>query len=261
MGYVFNFHDAAAYDKWFENQTDGSLANLEVQLMLDMLKPVCTESVLDVGCGTGGSLRALLETGLEVTGIDPSPYVLDIAYKKVKNRVDLYRGFAEDLPFEDNSFNHACFFSTLEFVDNPKKAIMEASRVAKDRIFIGVLNRYALKGIERRFKGIFTETIFNKARFFSIWELKQLIRTIVGDVPMSWRTVCLFPTASSKLTHRLERSRLIQRFPFGAFVGIVITLVPRLRTKPLTLKHKSNSSARPVRGFAGSTRLNQTDRK
>ncbi len=145
MGYVFNFHDAAAYDKWFENQTDGSLANLEVQLMLDMLKPVCTESVLDVGCGTGGSLRALLETGLEVTGIDPSPYVLDIAYKKVKNRVDLYRGFAEDLPFEDNSFNHACFFSTLEFVDNPKKAIMEASRVAKDRIFIGVLNRYALK--------------------------------------------------------------------------------------------------------------------
>jgi SAM-dependent methyltransferase len=257
MGYIFNFQDAVAYDKWFEGGNNRSLANLEVQLMLNMLKPLRTESVLDIGCGTGGSLLALLATGLEATGIDPSPYVLDIAATKVKNRADLYRGFAEDLPFDDNSFNHACFFSTLEFVDNPRRAIQEAGRVAKDRIFIGVLNRYAIKGIERRFKGIFTETIYNKARFFSIWELKQLIRETVGDVPMSWRTVCVFPTASSRLTHRLEQSRLIQRFPFGAFVGVVITLVPRFRTRPLTLKHDAKSPARPVRGFAGSTRLSR----
>ena len=260
MGHIFNFHDAAAYDKWFDSQTNRSIAGLEVQLMLDMLKPLRTESVLDVGCGTGCSLLALLETGLDATGIDPSPYALDIAYTKVKNRADLYRGFAEDLPFEDNSFNHTCFFSTLEFVDDPQKAIQEAIRVTKDRIFFGVMNRYAIKGIERRFKGIFTETIFNKARFFSIWELKQLIRASVGDVPMSWRTVCFFPTASSKLTHRLEHSKLIQRFPFGAFVGVVITLVPRFRTRPLTLKY-SKSTAGPVRGFAGSTRLNYAGRK
>ena len=42
--------------------------------------------------------------------------------------------------------------ATLEFVEDPKKAIEEVSRVTKDRIFIGVLNRYAIKGIQIRIK-------------------------------------------------------------------------------------------------------------
>jgi SAM-dependent methyltransferase len=258
MGYIFDFHDATAYDEWFKTRQNKAVWSLEIQLMLDMLRPLKRESVLDIGCGTGASLLPLIEMDLDVTGLDPSPYMLDIAYKNVKNRVNLYRGFAEDLPFEDNSFNYACLFTSLEFVDNPKKALEEASRVAKDRIFIGVLNRYALKGIERRLKGIFTETIYNKAQFFSIWELKQLIRTTLGDVPLSWRTVCQLPSGPGKFTSRIEKSKLVQRFPFGAFAGIVIALVPRFKTRPLTLKYRSKSATNPLTGYVGSTRFNHT---
>ncbi len=251
MGYIFDFHDATAYEKWFNTRQHQFVASLEIQLMLDMLKPLHTDTVLDIGCGTGASLLPLVEEGIDTTGLDPSPYMLDIAYKNVKDKADLYRGFGEDLPFDDNSFNHALLFTTLEFVDDPKKALQEACRVAKDRIFIGVLNRYAIKGIERRLKGIFSETIYNKARFFSIWELKQYIRTILGDVPVSWRTVCQFPTPSNKFTSKLEKSKLIQRFPFGAFVGIVITLMPRFRTRPMTLKYSAKSKSRPITGYVG----------
>jgi len=258
MGYIFDFHDATAYDEWFKARQNKAILNLEIQLMIDLLRPLKRESVLDIGCGTGASLLPLIEMDLDATGLDPSPYMLDIAYKNVKNRANLYRGFAEDLPFEDNSFNYACLFTTLEFVNNPKKALEEASRVAKDRIFIGVLNRYAIKGIGRRLKGIFTETIYNKAQFFSIWELKQLIRTTLGDMPISWRTVCQFPAGPGKFTSRLESSKFVQRFPFGAFVGIVIALVPRFNTRPLTLKYRSKSATNPLTGYVGSARLNRT---
>jgi SAM-dependent methyltransferase len=248
MGYVYDFKDAVAYEQWLHNPRNQITAELESRLMLDMLKPAHGESMLDIGCGAGASLLPFLEMGLQLTGLDPSPYMLDIAVKKIENRADFHRGFAEDLPFEDNSFNFACLITTLEFVKDPKKAIEEACRVAKDRIFIGILNRYAIKGIQRKVKGIFKETIYNHAHFFSIWELKKMIRFILGDVPISWKTVCQFPTPSGKIIHRLEQSNLVQRCPFGAFVGIAVILVPRYRTRPLSIKYHTKHTRRAVVG-------------
>jgi len=238
MGYVFNFNDAVSYEQWFNNPQNRFADDLESRLMVDMLSPMRGETLLDIGCGTGARFLPFIEKGLNVTGLDPSPYMLDITLKNLGNRADLYRGFAEDLPFDDNSFNYACLVTTLEFVDDPQKALEEACRVAKDRIFIGVLNKYAIKGIERRVRGIFTKTIFNHAKFFSVWEIKQIIRTILGRVPVSWRTVCQLPAGSGKFAYNLEQSRLVQRFPFGAFAGIVVSLVPRFRTRPLAMKYR-----------------------
>ncbi|MDL1964327.1 MAG: class I SAM-dependent methyltransferase [Deltaproteobacteria bacterium] len=243
MGYVFDFKDAVNYDQWYDKSQNRFAADLEFRLMLDMLKPMDGGSLLDIGCGTGANLVPFLDRKLQITGIDPSQYMLDIAFEKVGHHVDLHRGFAEDLPFDDNSFNYACFITTLEFVEDPKKAIEEACRVAKDRIFIGVLNRYALKGIQLRLKGIFTKSIYNRAQFFSVWELKKIIRAILGDVSVSWRTVCQFLSASGKITTGIERLKLVQRCPFGAFAGIVFAPVPRYRTRPLSIKQTSNALA------------------
>lgn len=246
MGYVFNFKDAIAYEQWLYHPRNKLFADLGKQLMCDMLLPKQGETLLDIGCGTGSNLLSFFEMGLEVTGLDPSPYMLDIALKNVRNRADLHRGFAEDLPFEDNTFNYSCLVSTLEFVENPKKAIEEVSRVTKDRIFIGVLNRYAIKGIQIRVKGIFIKTIYNHAQFFSILELKKIIRTILGDVPVSWRTVSQFPPATNKFTFWTEKSNLVQKCPCGSFIGIVVTLVPRFKTMPLELKYRAKQTAGAV---------------
>jgi ubiquinone/menaquinone biosynthesis C-methylase UbiE len=216
--------------------------------MRDLLQPMRGETVLDIGCGTGACLVAFLEMGLRVTGLDPSTYMLDIALEKIGKRADLYRGYAEDLPFDDNSFSYASLFTTLEFVEDHRKALEEAIRVAKDRIFIGVLNRYAIKGIQRRVKGIFTPTIFNHAKFFSVWELKQIIRELIGNTPVSWRTVCQLPSNSGKFVNSLEQSKIIQRCPFGAFAGIVVTLVPRFRTRPLTMRYQAKNPGGIVTG-------------
>lgn len=248
MGHVFDFNDAIYYDERMNDSRNRFAVDLEKRLMLEMLQPVRGESVIDIGCGTGSGLLTFLDRGLQGTGIDASPYMLDIASKNIGNRADLHRGFAEDLPFDDNSFNYACFITTLEFVEDPKRAIEEACRVAKDKLFLGVLNRYAIKGVQRRIKGVFTRTIYNHGHFFSIWELKNIIRSLLGDVPISWRTVCQFSASPGRITSKIEQFSLIQKCPFGAFIGMSITLVPRFRTRPLTVPYKAKQTTGEVPG-------------
>jgi SAM-dependent methyltransferase len=247
MGYVFEFIDAASYERWLSIPKNRFALDLECRMMNTLLNPVPRETILNIGCGTGSVLIFLINQGLHATGIDPSPYMLDIARKTVGNRADLHRGFAEDLPFEDNSFNYACFFTTLEFVNDPQKALEEAFRVAKNKVFIGALNRYAITGIERRVKGIFSRSIYNHARFFTIWGLKKNIYDIAGKIPISWRTVCQFRIPNGRLVHHLEEYPLLHHCPFGAFIGMTATLVPKFGTQllPIDLRAKQTPSAIP----------------
>ena len=123
MGYVFDFNDAVAYQRWEKYSCNKAAAKLQSRLMTEMLKPIRGETLLDIGCGSGTSLAPFIDLGLQVTGLDASPYMLDATSCNFGNQVDLYRGFAEDLPFEDNSFNHASLVTCLEFVDDPAKAL------------------------------------------------------------------------------------------------------------------------------------------
>jgi len=255
MGYVFDFHSTADYEKWFNRSTNLFASDLQNQLMIDLLKPHRNETVLGIGCGTGASLKPFLDIGLQTTAIDPSPYMLDMKRNTLGHRVDLHRGFAEDLPFEDNSFTYTCLINCLEFTENPEKAIEEACRTAKDKMYLGVFNKYAVKNMQRRVHGVFFSTFFNRARFFGIWELKRIIRQLLGNVPISWKTVCQFPSAAGRVSQRLEKSKLIQHCPMGEYMGIVVTLVPRFRTRPIPIKYKS----KPTRGVLSGSfkRLNK----
>ena len=248
MGYVFDFNDATCYDQWFNEPKNQYITKLEENILVKLLKPEKGESVLDIGCGTGQSLKLFSKAGLSCTGIDPSPYMLDIAHKNLGNRVDFYRGYAEDLPFDDNSFNYACFVTTLEFVENRQKALEEACRVAKDCIYIGTLNRFALQSLQRRFKIIFGESIYRHAQFFSVWELKKQLRTLLGDIPISWRTVYQIPFGPQRFTRYLEENPLIQFCPFGAFLGMVATLIPRYKTRPLSLRYRPKRTTGALTG-------------
>jgi len=237
MGYIFDFRAARQYDSWYEYPQNRFVADLEDQILLRLLQPVRGERVLDIGCGTGRHLVMFLQMGLDVTGLDASPHMLEIAKKKLGARAELHEGFAQDLPFEDNSFNIASLITTLEFVDDTQKVLEEACRVAKDRIFLGVLNRYAIKGVERRLTGIFSESIFNRARFFSVWGLKRHVREALGKVPLKWGTVQLLPAGLRTYTQSVERCSLVQKNPFGTFIGMAVTLVPQYQTKNIPIKY------------------------
>ncbi|MCP3922389.1 MAG: class I SAM-dependent methyltransferase [Desulfobacterales bacterium] len=262
MGYVFDFKDALAYDSWCKKQSNTYTFQREIELLLEQLNPLRGSSIIDIGCGTGKIFKHLLDFGLNVSGIDPSPYMLDIARKEIGERVDMRRGYAEELPFDDNEFNHACLITTLEYTENHTKAIEEACRVAKDSLFIGVLNKYAIKGIQRKIEGKLTSTIYSRARFFSIWEIKRTINKLVGDVPVSWKTVNIYPGKSGKFISSIENIDLVKKIPFGTYAGIVVTLNPKFRTKPLALKYEKGikTGSKTRKGFAG-FKEKQTDKR
>ncbi len=247
MGYVFTPNDAQAYERWATDPANRVVIDMESQLMWSLLNPSPLDSILAIGCGSGVRFEGLIQKGLRLTGVDPSPAMLELAAARFGNRVDLHKGYAEDLPFEDNAFNLACLVIALEFTDNPQKALEEAFRVAKDRVFIGFLNRYAIKGLQRRVQGLFYKSIYSHARFYSVWELKRMVRATLGNVPIRWRSVCHLPgTPGGGVRHWIERSPLLQCCPFGAFAGMVITPAPQFRTRPLPLRYKTKHTTQAV---------------
>jgi len=250
MGYVFDFKDAGNYDAWVDKGKNRHCLDLEIKLILDLLSPSKGQRILDIGCGTGISLAPLLEKGLSLTGIDPSPYMLDVAHKRLGNRVDLHRGVAEDLPFEDNSFDAALLFTSLEFCDRPAKAIEEACRVAKDRVVIGVLNRYAPQNMFRRFKSFFFNNMYTHAHFFSIWELRQILFAILGSVPVKWKTTPQLPFVSGPWVRYFENMGLVQKSFCGSLIGMQIKPVPKFRTRPLALKIQKRKIYKSAPGLA-----------
>ncbi len=235
MGYVFDFQDTVAYERWLQDDRNQGVLSLQNRLMLDLINPICGQRLLDIGCGTGASLAAFLGLGIQLTGIDPSPYMLDAAREKFKHRVDFHWGHAEELPFDDNAFHWAIMCLSLEFCDDPEKALEEACRVAKDGIFVGIINKYALASARRRMRGIFIRQIEKKARFFSTREIRRMFYNALGHVPMECRSICPLPGIFPGAAVRLEASRIMRGTPFGAFAGVSVLPVPRFRTTPLTL--------------------------
>ncbi len=231
MGYIFDFNDAKAYKEWFDIPENKALAKMQTWLLFDLLKPLPNSSILDIGCGTGENIEAFLEKGLNVTGVDPSSYMLYIVAEKIGNKADLHKCRGEDLPFDDNSFDYSTMVTSLEFADNPEKMIEEVCRVTKDRIFIGILNKYAPKNIRRRVEGFFSDTIYRHIRFFGIPEVKRIISSRLGDVPVKWGTIDEGYYSKSK-----NSASVLQKNLFGAFAGICVELKPRFRTRPMGLK-------------------------
>jgi SAM-dependent methyltransferase len=250
MGYVFDYKDALACEKNWRDGKHQAQLQAEQQLILDMLNPSRGRTVLDIGCGIGTSLEPLVKQGLLGTGLDPSAHMLDRAKKKFGDRVELHEGFAEDLPFDDNSFDYACLIKTIEFVDDPEQAISEACRVARNKLFIGIVNRYSIKSSRLRIQGVFTQTVYNRAIFFSAGKLKKIIRNIMGDVPISSRTVNRLPGKQWQIIRWMVESDVAYQLPFGTLTGIMVTLVPRFRSVPLELHHENEQPEGTVAGLA-----------
>ena len=92
--------------------------------------------VLDVGCGTGYTTIEVLNRNdvCEVFGLDLNPVQLSGAVKNLRSekaRVLLSRGDAENLPFEDETFDAVISVGAIEYFPNPSRALREMARVAK----------------------------------------------------------------------------------------------------------------------------------
>jgi len=143
---------------------------------------------------------------------------------------------AEDLPFDDNQFDLAVFITSLEFLDNPLKALREAGRVTNRKVLFGVINSLSWNGLFKRIQGYLGDPLFCHARFYNLWELKALIQTGYGDVPISWGSIKIRPRFIEERSPSERRLLRVGHSPFGSFLGISAKIVYRTKTQNLPLK-------------------------
>ncbi|TVP41275.1 class I SAM-dependent methyltransferase [Candidatus Nitrosocosmicus arcticus] len=93
------------------------------------------DSVLDVACGYGNTAITARRVGAKVTGIDITPKLLALAKGEEKiagiSGIDWKEGDAEDLPFEDESFDVILSTFGHIFAPNQELAGKEMVRVLK----------------------------------------------------------------------------------------------------------------------------------
>ncbi|MFW5908171.1 MAG: class I SAM-dependent methyltransferase [Desulfosalsimonas sp.] len=243
MSHLFDPDSTDGRNRRFSGEKDHLGLELQRRLMTDMLQPAFAKSLLDIGCGTGASLVPFLNKGIDLTGIDPSVDMLNAARRNLGHRVDLHKGYPEDLPFDDNSFNYTVIFLTLEFCAEPFRAAEEACRVTRDRIFIGIINKFSLYAAQCRAEERLKSNLYTRPRFFTIGEIRRMLFYFLGRVPLNWETVFQFPWLPGALIQRVESTGMFRSSPFGGFAGITADPVPSFRALPLALKCRIHQPA------------------
>ncbi len=92
-------------------------------------------SLLDVGTGTGRMLEMLSPTADRALGIDQSPPMLGMARARLERaglrHVQLRQGDIYALPVERNAFDLVVLHQVLHYLDDPSRALREATRALR----------------------------------------------------------------------------------------------------------------------------------
>lgn len=117
-------------------------------------------AMLDYGCGTGGTSKALQQFG-DVTCVDSSDIALKFCKKRGLRRLckaDIEK--TQRLPFKSGTFDAVTILDTLEHIKNDAKALRELNRILKkDGLIVITVPAYMLLW------GIHDELLGHKRRY------------------------------------------------------------------------------------------------
>jgi len=239
MGLVLDNKSVALYEKWLQTPVGMTMDGFVQALIPALLSPHRNDRILDIGCGTGNQLLSLSKLGFDLSGVDASPVMVEIAKSRLGNKCEFKTGHAEDLPYSDNEFDIALLINTLEFLDDPLTALKEAGRVARRKVLICVINSLSLYNLGAKIQDIFHDTLTRHIRQYHLWEMKFYIKNAYGAVPVAWRCAPDWPQI--KVDEKALDPDMKRPFdcPLGAMLGFSVTLNPLIRADSLPLKIKA----------------------
>jgi SAM-dependent methyltransferase len=115
-------------EDWAKIQEPTGYSGYEHALQLLKIKP--TQTLLDIGCGTGYFCDLASKQFADVTGIDATEEFISQA-KMRNSKIKFSTGEMEELPFPDNTFDIVCGFNSFQYAADFTNAISEAKRVLK----------------------------------------------------------------------------------------------------------------------------------
>ena len=128
---------SGTYDKYWENRDRIGESSGDMRRIASLLVSTCgLGKVLDIGCGEGALVGALLESAVDASGVDVSDVVLSRASDRFGKRFT--KGSVLNLPFTDNEFQTVVSTDCMEHLEpaDVPKALAEMHRVAARYVFL-----------------------------------------------------------------------------------------------------------------------------
>jgi SAM-dependent methyltransferase len=94
--------------------------------------------LLDAGCGAGLALVLARERGATVAGVDAATGLLELARERLPD-ADLREGDLEALPWDDEAFDVATAFNSVQYAADPVAALKEIRRTLRPGGRLGVV--------------------------------------------------------------------------------------------------------------------------
>ena len=215
---------ADKYDSWYESAKGEVYDRLEKKAISQYLPPSAKgKKLLEVGCGTGHWSRFFSEYGFEVTGVDVSKRMIDIAQSKNISNASFQVADVHSLPFEDSSFDVTAAVTTLEFVYDAEDVLREMVRCTRKpggHLLLGVLNVLARLNRNRKKR---PGSLYAKARLFSPSQLKQLLEPF-GQLAMVTAGFVPNQKLFLPLAPLIDTVGRILHIPYGAFIAAEVRL-------------------------------------
>lgn len=123
-------YDSVRYGGRKGRLVDGFHKRVLSEQLLQHLAPEAR--VIEIGCGTGRLTRHVLDTGINVTGLDISSGMLRVARQRLRgNKVSLLSGSLDSLPFAADEFDAAYAILVLNLIPDLNGSLVELARVIK----------------------------------------------------------------------------------------------------------------------------------
>lgn len=180
--------DSTSYDEVRWNSRAGAFTN---RVQQSILQELCADwnhtRILEIGSGTGRFTIPLCKKHNRMVLLDVAPGMLEVARKNIEKAnlayqiEDFVKGSIYELPFEDNSYDHAIALNVFNHLQDPGKALKQLARVVKPGStllfnYANLQSYYWLAGkrINQRSRAI-------GRHVFSSWEKPGSIRRAIDE--------------------------------------------------------------------------------
>ncbi len=141
--FAINGYKAPGQSPYWTNQIRQRL----LEDVVEKLELSPEHHVLDVGCGTGMMLRQIAPRVAQITGVDFSERMVELAERHLPGNAIVQRENAESLPFKNEAFNRVlCYNVILNFPDDNFTfgVLTELVRITRKRglILVGYVPDY-----------------------------------------------------------------------------------------------------------------------
>lgn len=173
--------------------------------------------VLDLGTGTGNAAVLARQAGANVTAVDPSPRLLEVARQRVGEGT-FKVAKAEDLPFDDQSFDRVLSLFAVIFTDDPEKAASEILRVTRGKALITAWEAVGPMNDALGILGRATSEAAQTPHRRFDWSNLENVKGLFGDVGVERATIAFEAPSAEEYLERFET-----RHPAGMLFRDVLT--------------------------------------